>query len=47
MGFDAGKGCKRKEGEGKERDEKMKEMYGVARESYRLLEMKSPGVEKL
>jgi hypothetical protein len=47
VGFDAGKGCKRRDGEGKAKDEKLKKMYDVARESFRLLELKSPGVDKL
>ncbi len=45
--MEATKGCKRKDGEGKEKDEKLEEMYGVAKESFRLLELKSPGVDKL
>lgn len=45
--YDAGKGCKRRNGEGKERDERLREMYEVAKESFRLLELKSPGVDKL
>jgi hypothetical protein len=45
--MEAGKGCKRKEGAGKERDRKLEEMYQVARDSFKLLELKSPGVSKL
>ena len=47
VGMEAGKGCRRKEGEGKRKDEEMERMYTVARESFRLLELKSPGVDKL
>lgn len=46
--MDVGKGgCKRKEGEGKRKDEELERMYEVAKESFRLLELKSPGVDKL
>lgn len=47
VGNEAAKGCQRIDGEGKERDERLEWMYGVARRSYSLLEMKVPGVDKI
>lgn len=48
VGKDAGKGCKQREdGQGKEVDKKLEEMYGIARESFKALEIRSPGVDKL
>lgn len=47
VGNEAAKGCQRIDGEGKERDERLEWMYGVARRSYALLEMKAPGVDKI
>ncbi|KAK4686860.1 histone H3, partial [Tremellales sp. Uapishka_1] len=45
VGFDAPKGV-RQVGEGRKKDEELARMYDIAKESYKLLEMKAPGVDK-
>lgn len=42
VGNEASKGCKRRDTEGKERDEKLEEMYEVAKESFKLLKISGP-----
>jgi hypothetical protein len=47
VGSEASKGCRRRNTEGKERDEKLEEMYAAARESFRLLEIGALGAREL